>query len=393
MTSPPITSFRILVVDEIESIHHLVRDVLRAYEPIVHIDCAFGVQEADELLGRTLYDLALVEMYEHQTGAAMGTEIYRRIDKANVSTRVIFMSRYDLAYGAQKLLQLTSSPSAWRLAGFLDKRDQFVSTLDHEVGRRIETFRKTEASINGLDSVVKSIRKKRNRYRSTAGDILLRSDSNEIAAEVDRLIRKLYVELPGNADRNSHINVSLEGVNRRGLSAAVVVIGTIEVKFPHMDHSVGHHKTVLKIGPKNEIFEEAARFSEYVRYGVQMDHRMELFSVAGADALGGLVYSFAGGLYNNDLLSLDQVLVEDLSRGDVSLSTTAIESLFASRHWYSVQTAKQDVSAYFSQNYRTDLARSHHRGWTYLVELGGKNIGGPRVERRRREKYIPQAHI
>jgi len=382
MSLPPTSVFRILVVDNEKSIHEIVRDNLSKYQDVVRIDFAQDANEASQLLSQSLYDLAILDLYG-EDDLQIGTEVIRRIDAADLSTRVLLMTMFELKQDARRLLQLTGSPSAWRLAGFIDKQVQFASALKVQVGRQIvEQFLKREASILGLESVVTRIKKQRGRYRSESGDIILRSNREDIATEVDRLLRKLYVELPGGANRDSHVSITLEPMERHGLSAAVVANATVEVRFSDLNRNVGGHKTVLKVGPKGDIFDEAARFHEYVRYGVELAQRVELLAVAGVDALGGLVYSFAGGLYNNDLLPLDKVLVEDLESGNLSLSTTVLSSLFSTTNWYSVSADPQGISDYFDRNYRTDLRRSSTQGEKYLLASGkARKETGPWVEK------------
>ena len=382
MSLPPTSVFRILVVDDETSIHEIVRDNLSSYQDVARIDFAQNADEASELLGQSLYDLALLDLYG-QDDLPIGTEVIRRMDAADLSTRVLLMTKFELKEDARRLLQLTGSPSAWRLAGFIDKQYQFSSALKIEVGKKIiEQFLAREPSILGLESVVTRIKKQRGRYRSETGDKNLRINRVEIATEVDRLLRKLYVDLPGGAKRESHISIKLEPMERHGLSAAVVANATVEVRFNDLNRNVGGHKTVLKVGPKNDIFDEAARFHEYVRYGVELAQRVELLAVAGVDALGGLVYSFAGGLYNNDLLPLDKVLVEDLESGNLNLSTVVLNSLFSTTNWYSVIADPQGISDYFDRNYSTNLRRSSTQAEKYLLESSkARKETGPWVEK------------
>lgn len=382
MSGIPVGAYRILVLDDEKSIHDKIRDALSDHGSHLHIDCVTDADAASELLGQSLYDLAILDIYG-KNDVQVGTEVYRRIDADNLATPVLLMTMYDLKEDARRLLQMTGSPSSWRLAGFLDKQSHFAAALKDEVGRRLGHFQNTEATIIGLRDVALQIKKKRFRYRSSAGDIVLRSDRDEIAVELDRLIRKLYVELPGSAERKSHVSITLEAMDRRGLSAAIVVGATVDVTFADLGRR-GGHKTVLKVGPKDEIFEEATRYSEYVRYGVKLAERVELLAVAGADALGGLVYSFAGGLYDNDndLLPLDEVLVDDMRSGELGLSATVVASLFSHDYWYSVKAGYEDVGDYFHRNYKTDLPRSINDGTQKLIELGrNRPESGPRIER------------
>src|SRR4029453_10793281 len=117
-------------------------------------------------------------------------------------------------------------------------------------------------------------------------------------------------------------------------------------------------------------------------FGVDVAERVEVLGVARADALGGLVYSFAGSMHNHDLVALDEVMVDDLASGDIALSTEILSSLFHSTNWYSVPSAPMDVGEYFPSNYRTDLNRSWREGTRRLGELDGSGAGGKLAVRR-----------
>lgn len=366
---PSIEKFRVLVVDDEKHTHEVISEDLETYAKDLQLDFAFDADEAEQLLKQALYDLAIVDLYG-KDDLLIGTEIIRRIDAADLATRVILMSKFELNEDSSIVLTLTGSRSAWRLAGFLDKRENFSANVRGQVGLHLEYFRSRRAAIEGLEQIVSAVKKQRHRYKNENGEIVLRGGRNEIAAEVDRLIRKLYVELPGDGERTSRVSVALDPVESPGLSAAVVVSAGVEVRFEQMEGRVGaRHTTILKVGPKPDILEEAARYAEYVRYGVPLANRVELQAVAGMDAIGGLVYSFAGGLYNNEVLSLDRVLIDGLERETLSMSESVVRSLFATRYWYGIDVGEQDVSAYFGRNYRTSLAASIANSEKHLFEL------------------------
>lgn len=381
MTTVPATKvFRILVLDDEESMHDIVRENLTHFGERVRVDYARNAEAASELLAERLYDLALLDVYG-KDNLLIGLEVYRRIDAAELSTRVLLMTRFSLKEDGPRLLELTGSPSAWRLAGFLDKTGPLGVTISGKVGKEILRFEGREASVAGLSGLAREIKRQRYRYKGRSGDIVLRETREEICTEVDRLLRSLYVDLPGGIQRSSHVTVNLATMDRRGLSAAVVVNATVSVTFAGLESASGGHKTVLKIGPKNDVYEEAVRFYEYVRYGVELTHRVELLGVAGVDALGGLVYSFAGGTYNHDLVSLDEILVEDLTSGDLAFSSTALQSLFSTKSWYAVSCEPVDAGDYFGRNYKTNLRRSCFEGEKKLFELKEKWREWPKIER------------
>lgn len=381
MTERVEDAFRVLVVDDEKPIFDVIQSHLGFCGDAIRLDYAATADEAQGFLAERLYDLALLDIYG-QDDLLIGLEVYRRIDAANLATRVLLMTQYTLKEDAVRLLELTGSPSAWRIAGFLDKRHQFGTAVKARVGSQLAHFANSRATIDGLDEVAKLIKRQRHRYRDQTGVITLRSNVGEISTEVDRLIRKLYGELPGGTDRESTVSVALAPMQRRGLSAAVVVNATVTVDFARIKGEVGGHKTVLKVGPKSDILAEASRFFEYVRYGVELAQRVELLGVAAGDSLAGLVYSFAGGLYDHDPLPLDEALIEDLQSTDLAFSVGVLSKLFSSRSWYSVTSEPQDVGDYFTNNYKTDLGRSSREGEKQLDQLLKKcGDGGPRIDR------------
>jgi CheY-like chemotaxis protein len=381
-----IGTFRILVVDDEKKIESIVRENLVQYGSQVAVSAASTADEASACLRDQYFDLILLDLYRErdQSGRMIrdqfGVEVYRRTDALGLSTRVMFMTRFSLREDTARLLRLMSSESSWRIAGFLDKTANFGAAVKGQVGREIDRFLAHRAAIVGIDTVATQIFKQRYRYKGHDGAISLRKSALEVAAEIDRLLCDLFVSLPGSAARKSQVAVQLTPMERRGLSAAVVVNATVSVTLDGLDTGSTGHQTVLKIGPKVEILEEAARFMEYVRYGVELAQRVELLGVARADALGGLVYSFAGGV-DYDLVSLDEVLVDDLTSGNLVLSTKILRSLFSTRNWYSVTAAPMDLGEYFGNTYRTDLNRSWREGAGHLLDLDGKFEGGLIVRR------------
>ena len=374
----PTNAFRILLVDDEEEIFTIVRRSLSEFGDDVVIDYAEDAPAADQLLKERFYDLALLDVYG-KTNVLVGIQVYRSIDAADLSTRVMLMTRFQLKQDALRLLELTSSASAWRLSGFVDKNKNFGPTIAVRVGDVIRRFTTSQAQITGLDVVATDIARQRYRYRDADKNENLRKSKVEIATEVDRLMRKLYVALPAGSKRESRVEVDISRMRRRGLSAAVVVNAHVRLKFETIATTATGHRTVLKVGPKRDIFDEAARFHEYVRYGVELSHRVELLGVTGADALGGLIYSFAGGSYNLDLLALDEILVEDLESGDFEVSRRALESLFERKDWYGTPCGHVDVGEYFGNNFRTDLPRSYDEGEKQLGLLTRKWTLWPKV--------------
>jgi hypothetical protein len=121
-------------------------------------------------------------------------------------------------------------------------------------------------------------------------------------------------------------------------------------------------------GPIEDVREELARYREYVRYGVKLEQRVELLGSAFRDAIGGIVYSFAGGVFGQALVSLDELL-----RQNSDLSSRVVENLFAAGRWYSVSAGRKPVARYMESPYRVNLGESIKRNLASLRKMHRKH--------------------
>jgi CheY-like chemotaxis protein len=373
-------AYRVLVFDDDRDTCELAKEQIAAIADStrIHVDVAYTPHIAIKMVRSSYYDLLLLDLYKERVLA--GRELYRSLNELGCSADVIFMTRFDLEPSVETLLRAVAAGGSAQLVGFIDKRNEERESIPAEIAKRYERFAAAELNISNLSLASKLIDRRRERYHRP-GLLPLRESLSEIDAEVERLLRQLYVELPPSMRRTTGVSVSLEPMERRGLSAAVVINAIVEIGFPNFSDVHGGHRTVLKIGPKPDILEEASRFREFVRYGVKLDQRVELLGVATRDSLGALVYSFAGGVYGRELAALDDVLISDLRADSLELSRTVLDNLFNSRHWYSVRTDDVPVSNYFKDNYRNDLKISCRDGEKSLLVLGKILGDGFRVER------------
>jgi CheY-like chemotaxis protein len=362
-----VQAYRVLVVDDEEKMCAEARRQIAEIDGPVPIEVALAhnPRRAISEVNKSLYDLVLLDL--DRQGQLAGVEVYRRLDELGCSVDVLLMSRFSIDDSAKKLLSVEPKPGGPRIVGFFDKTQQEDTNVREEVRKRYEAFLRGKISCRNLELAGQIIDRRRRRY-DRPGIFPLRPGVEELTVEVERLLRSLYVEIPPSGERSVDVTVALSPVERRGLSAAVVVNAT--VGFALKDRmTVDGHKTVLKIGPKRDILEEASRYREFVRYGIELDERVELLAVSARDSLGALVYSFAGGVHHNDLLSLDDLLTADLEHGDVSLSRSVLATLFKTKNWYSVESGDTPVGRYFSSNYRTTLSLSVTAMETSLREL------------------------
>ena len=373
-------AYRVLVVDDEPKMCEVAQKQITeiAGPTAIYVDKAYTARVAINKIKESFYDLIVLDLYRESVLA--GYEVYRKLNELDCSAEVIFMTRFDLDPSVNTLLKAISSEGSARLVGFLDKRDTKFGTIRTEVEKRYRKFTRAQLAIENIELASRLISRRRKRY-AQLHLFPLREDPSEIEAEIERLLRELYVEVPNGADRSADISVTLEPIERRGLSPAVVVNCVVKIGLHGASEVREGHKTVLKIGPKPDIREEASRFREFVRYGVELEQRVELLGVAERDALAGLVYSFAGGLHHKGLMALDDVLIMDMRNQNESLSRKVIQELFKSRHWYSVITDDIDVNQYFQVAYKNNLMRSFANIEEALLGLPNEFDGHARVEK------------
>lgn len=382
MTETPTNAFRVLVVDDDPSIHGVADDELSDLAAVQHIriEVAHALTTRDALTqirGR-FFDLVLLDLYRNNK--LVGYEVYRGLDQLRCSVEVLIMTHLDLGPEVKPLMELFAAPGGPKFVAFLDKRDGQTTSIGNEVSKRLERFQQTDGTFLGVEMIARLLDRRRKRYERPKL-FPMRPTIAELHVEIDRILRKLYVRVPSES-RRSQVRVEIYPIDRRGLSAAVVVNAVVLTSFRDADHHSPGHKTVLKIGPRPEIVEEASRFQEYVRFGVELDQRVEMLGVAEGDSLAGIVYSFAGGLHRKELRAFDEVIATDLAGGDdVGLSREVARSLFDSRHWYDVAAGRVRLGQYFSENYRTSLTRSAKASEEYLLDLPDELGGAATVER------------
>jgi CheY-like chemotaxis protein len=348
-------AYRVLVVDDEPMMCEVAQKQISeiAGPTAIYVDKAYTPRVAISKVKETFWDLIVLDLYKE--GVLAGYEVYRKLNELGCSAEVIFMTRFDIDSSVDTLLKGLSTEGSARLVGFLDKRESKFGTIKTEVEKRFDKFTRAALAVDNIELASRIISRRRKRYQTL---FPLREDPSEIEAEIERLLRELYVEVPSEPGLSADVSVALEPIERRGLSPAVVVNCIVKIGLPGSDQIHEGHKTVLKIGPKLDIREEASRFREFVRYGVELDQRVELLGVAERDSLGGLVYSFAGGLHHKSLMALDDVLIIDIGSHNESLSRKVFQGLFKSRHWYSVMTNDVSVNQYFEVSYKNSLMKS-----------------------------------
>lgn len=337
---------RLLVVDNEPEVHNLVRnEVARSphAEKIILYE-ASDESEAVDMFRRHYVDLILLDIYltEHEPS---GFEVLQTLGGLGCSADVVLMTKHNSARNANRLIQFSSRFSRPRVINFLKKQGELEEVLSPLLVKLEKEFDASAVEVSGLDFATQLIQARKDRY--PRGNHSLRESEEEIAVETERICRDLFGKVEGKR-RSTGTFVELNRLDRRGLSAAVTLRPTIRLGMEGIPSQSPGYDCVLKLGPVADVREEVSRYQEYVRYGVQLEQRVELLASAFQDAIGGVVYSFAGGVYGQDLASLDELL-----REDEELSSQVIRNLFDAVHWYSVAaTNRKSIFSYMESSYK-----------------------------------------
>lgn len=381
------TPFRILVIDNEPEILTFLTEQFEVELDDGQLELLAADNEHDgrDLFVEKFVDLIVLDLhFPDPTGRGEGhlggAELYRELETLRASVDIVMVTGKNLRNELPALFSAASRSTRPHVIDFVDKRTRLES-LTKVVRERVTLFQQAAVSVDRDDAlfVADLILRRRMRYPKAAPmprsevsfavtgpePSFLRRSTDEIAVEVERLCDDLFGNRRGIPDRTA-VRVEMQRLDRRGLSAAVTVKPLVHLALHDVERETEGFQCILKVGPVADIAEEVDRFQEYVRYGVELPQRVELLAHAYRDALGGIVYSFAGGVGDECLLSLDEVL----RQSDADVSAKVLESLFATTHWYSVSAKKARVLHYFDTEYQTNLAHSLDTNASVLRRIG-----------------------
>lgn len=348
--SPPTREkFRLLVVDEEEVI---LRDARKQFgaDPDICLVTAATQDAALRAVGKYYFDAAMIDI--ELDVPAGGYEVMREFAEVAPGTPLVVMTKHVDPAHVRELVRLVN-PWPPRIAGIIDKAP--LSKPGHDaatwmrpaVASIIEEWRSSRVELINEDLALELLEARADRIPG------YRDDPEEIATELDRICRCLFGDISGLAE-GSGIGIELSPIGSPGLSSAIAVEATVRLGEDLSGEPVTGSRCVLKIGPVAGIREEVERYGRFVKFGVRLTQRVELLDHTYHHALGAVCYSFAGGVFGDALVSLDELL---RSSGDSDLASAAIAELFAlsSQSWYAVQCDGISARTYISQTYETDF--------------------------------------
>lgn len=350
----PIDQFRLLVVDEEPEILELHEGMFGGDED-VHLICAATQGEAIDAIDSHLLDAAIVDL-EIDVEAG-GYEVLRKFARAAPDTPlVVFTKHVDPAHVRDLLNLVNLEPP--RIVAVVEKGPLGTGGSDPQalripIAKLIDEWRSSRVRITNAELPLSLLAARAGRIPG------FRSDPVEVAAELDRICRRLFGDVRGLGD-GAEIGIEFKPIGSEGLSSAITVEAQVSVGDDVKGAPVRGSRCVLKIGPVADIREEADRYAQFVKYGVRLRQRVELLGETRLHALGAVCYSFAGGVFGSELVSLSKFLY---STENMALAREAITSLCdaSSRNWYAVQCSRQSALTYAKNTYQTDFGACFKR--------------------------------
>jgi CheY-like chemotaxis protein len=350
----PIDQFRLLVVDDEPEILKRHEGMFGSDED-VHLICAATQAEAIDAIDSHLLDAAIVDI---EIGVeAGGYEVLRKFARSAPDTPlIVFTKHVDPAHVRDLLDLVTLEPP--RIAAIVEKGPLGAGGPDPQalrmpISRLIDEWRASRVRITNAELPLALLVARAERIPD------FRSDPVEVTAELDRICRRLFGDVRGLGD-GADIGIEFKPLGSEGLSSAITVEAQVSVGDDVTGRPVTGSRCVLKIGPVADIREEADRYAQFVKYGVRLRQRVELLGEIRMPSLGAVCYSFAGGVFGSELVSLSKLLH---STESLTLAREAIASLCdaSSRNWYAVQCKEQSALVYAKDTYHTDFAACFKR--------------------------------
>jgi thiamine kinase-like enzyme/CheY-like chemotaxis protein len=333
--------FRVLVVDNDEYVQRKAVAELAELDPAIEVRPALTVDEAAELAGAEFFHLAFVDLH---LGRQRGTAAMRHLNVVSPACQIFVMTRHLKEYAGEVLALL--SP-AFSFAGLVDKVSGEADWFKPFVEPVFQLWRQRQLDVAGVEDIVDDIlarAPRMNQHLDAAGlgPAQVRRDRQALADEISWILTGLFGAI-GEPVSGSRSLLTLRRM-RRGFSSSVVVEALPSLRFVSLGDAVEGNRCVVKIGARPEIRKEARRYEQIVKFGLAMEHRVELLGFVEGDALAGVCYSFAGGNAVG-LNTLDDLLVVENSE----VWRKVLREVFAkdSSNWYSVQSEIGSLRKHF----------------------------------------------
>lgn len=358
----PDDRFRVLVVDDRRNMLNAARSQLAsgALAEDVHLELAQTVVEAQEMIDRSCFDLAMVDLRLQDDNSESGRAVVEHLLRHAPSCEVVVISAY-VKEEESAVLNLVS-PLADVLIPVLLKNSG-ENLFRPLVAERVARWKKRLLRLDGLDQLVDVICKDERVKRL---HLATRGNRDAVKQELVRLFVAMFGGALPRVDNEPSDGLRLEHIHQ-GLSASTVVEVVPLLGREALGTDVLGNRCIVKIGRRQDVKAEVDRFNSIVKYGVPTGSRVELLDYAYCDKLAAVCYSFAGGS-STPVTTLESVVQADPQGldGKDTLATvmTCIRSLFSTetRQWYQVRGAQISPGHFVDSSLSAKLTlRSPHR--------------------------------
>lgn len=337
---PNVEHFLVLLVEDGKRDRGDMRESLEEIEGVYVVEATDRAM-ALGMIDRYHVDAAVVDLKLAGIEGA-GLDVIDELEARVPSAPVVISTNH--ARRSKALFKYIGSEQVIRIHG---KSEESASRVAEFIRPVVERWQRRRVTIvNGR--LVRDLlldRKGRDAYD-------LRKTKRELERELERIYRHLFGDVRG-LEENADVIVTFRLIEREGLSAAITVEGEVTLgQDAATKEPVRGNRCVVKIGPIGEIEEEVERYDRFVKFGVRMAQRVELLNFARVGSLGGIAYSFAGGVFGHSLMSFDELLRRPDGRNLVS---TAIKHLFNpdGKNWYGVRCSEVSPLDYMQDTYET----------------------------------------
>jgi CheY-like chemotaxis protein len=353
--------FTVLVVEDTDGTRSDIADRLREIDDVVVLEAATKDEAVAKIAAHHI-DAATVDI--ELQGMSAGFDVLAHLGQRSPRAGVVIVTQYARGHQGEILMNYIGKqrPS---IISVLDKNKVSPADAAIPIEDVVESWRESAVTLENADLLLHLLEERGKHRKEFKGK--LREAPDELMIELERACRDLFggiQRIAGGAEPK----VTFEPIARQGFSSAFTVKASVGLGTDAAGEPVDGSKCVVKVGPTSVIQEEVDRYNQFVKYGVRLAERVELLAQTSRDGFAAIVYSFAGGVFGEELLTLDELFT--IENGHV-LAGEAIELLFrrSENNWYSV-TCRREPPTKFLDGGRFD--ESYHALHKELRNLHGQ---------------------
>jgi DNA-binding NarL/FixJ family response regulator len=339
-------TFNVLFVDDQRAQMERTEALADAMNGALVLDYAASRSDALALIAANFYHLAIVDVSLQADGEPDeygGLHVLSRLQELRpFCERLLLTTVNEDRHEVLEAFFPERGSRELLVHGFVDK---MVTRLRaHEIVQdRAERWLANPVEMLGADEVLEQIERQDVRGRELSPQ---HGHIKPTSAEIESVLSKLFGQ--GKARQMSGIDsinsVELQRISE-GWSKSVVL---------WCEPSIGDRpgpRCLVKVGPREDSIEEVERYESFVRFGLGLDHRVELLTYEVGDTIGAACYTHfeARGERQDDL----QHLFNDCE----TAAWNVIRRLFdaESQSWTADTSVEEDLAGFFVREYRKPI--------------------------------------